>query len=162
MTNSLRTFMTIILVFASFLAASAAGKNTYFHKFSDSYEYEYTYVSPVMLKAMGGQILDNKSYGSLPISTADLTSIETLSTVTHGKNEDLWKTIREVISSKKMETLSTKKSGMFRYDILARLSGDNKFITNLMVVTQNGGNNVSIVYMEGKIPVSSLQFALNK
>ena len=35
--------------------------------------------------------------------------------------------------------------------MLARLSGDSKYITNLMVITQNGGEAVDVVYMEGKI-----------
>lgn len=56
-----------------------------------------------------------------------------------------------------METLSSKKQDYYRYDILARLSGDGKTITNLMVITQNGGASVDVVYMEGKIPIECLK-----
>lgn len=151
-----------ILVAGIFSLPAQGGNPTrYFEKLSAEANYDYTFVSPTMLKAMGDKLLSDKSYGSLPVRTSDITSIETISTAINGQDEDLWKIIREVKNNKKMETLSTKKQSYYRYDVLAHLSGDGKFITHLMVVTQNGGQSVNVVYMEGKIPIDRLRYALN-
>ena len=159
MKSYIKTFMLLIMWLVSD-SAMAGNPTKYFEKIASKSNYDYSFVSPVMLKAMGDRTLSAESYGSLPVKTSDLSSIETISTAINGQDEDLWKIIREIKNSKKMETLSTKKQNYYRYDVLARLSGDGKFITNLMVVTQNGGQAVNVVYMEGKIPIDSLKYAL--
>lgn len=151
-----------ILVLGIYSLPTMAGNPTrFFEKLSAEPNYDYSFVSPTMLKAMGDKLLTDESYGSLPVRTSDITSIETISTAINGQDETLWKIIKEVKNSKKMETLSTKKQNYYRYDVLAHLSGDGKYITHLMVVTQNGGQSVNVVYMEGKIPIDRLRFALN-
>ncbi len=64
------------------------------------------------------------------------------------------------MKEKDMETLSTKKKGDYRYDVLAKLSKDGKYLLNLMVITQNSGFSVNVVYIEGKIPMSDLSTQL--
>jgi len=157
----IKTIMILIIGLYA-LPAMAGNPERFFEKLSAEPNYDYSFVSPTMLKAMGEQYLSDKSYGSLPIRTSDISSIETISTAINGQDETLWKIIREIKNSKKMETLSTKKQNFYRYDVLARLSGDGKYITHLMVITQNGGQSVSVVYMEGKIPIDRLRYALSE
>lgn len=156
-----KSILTVLLIAFASISAMAANPTRYFNDLSGERGFDYSYVSPVMLKAMGEQYLTDKSYGNLPISTKHLTSIETISTISQGTNQELWKIIKELVKSKKMETLSSKKTNLYRYDIMAHMTSDNKYITNLMVITQNTGSNVSVVYMEGKIPTATLQYALN-
>ena len=99
------------------------------------------------------------AYDNLPIQCKDLTSIENLFTQTEGQNEELWKIIRKIKKDKNMETLTTKKSDNYRYDVLASLSKDGKKILNLMVVTQTGPDCVDVVYMEGKIPLETIRYS---
>ena len=62
---------------------------------------------------------------------------------------------------KDMETLSTKKKGDYRYDVLRKnCQKDGKYLLNLMVITQNSGFSVNVVYIEGKIPMSDLSTQL--
>lgn len=160
----IRFIILIAAILAAFAAAnvSAANPERHFDDLSSNSGFNYSYVSPTMLKAMGNEYLSDRAYGSLPVKTSDLTMIEVVSTPSMGQDEELWKIIREVKKSKKMETLSTRKENMYRYDVLAKMTGDSKFITNLMVITQNGGAEVYVVYMEGKIPIESLRYDLVK
>lgn len=149
----------IIIALMSLLSASAFAGNPpkYFEKLSTEYGFDYTYVSPYMLKAMGGTVIDNNG---LRVCASDITSIETVATGTGGSNEDLWKLIRSAKNDNNMETLSTKKKGDYRYDVLAKLSKDGKYLLNLMVVTQNAGISVNVVYIVGRIPMEDLSSQL--
>ncbi|MEZ3551739.1 MAG: DUF4252 domain-containing protein [Muribaculaceae bacterium] len=161
----MKTFLKILFATIALCLTAATAKadnnEKYFDKIGGKSGFSYSYISPLMLKAMADQYMSDKAYGSLPIRTSSLNMIESLSTATEGQDEKLWETIRKVKKDKKLETLSTKKQDYYRYDMLARLSGDSKYITNLMVITQNGGEAVDVVYMEGKIPLESLKYHLN-
>lgn len=159
----MKTFLKLILlaiIGISSLNVSAASNQKYFYKLANNPNFDYSYVSPLMLQAMGEGFLSTENSAGLPVKSSDLTSIETIVTNGDGTNEDLWKIITNLKKDKKLETLTTKKKDYYRYDVFAKLSGDKKFITNLLVITQNGGENVSVVYMEGKIPLNSLQYSL--
>lgn len=140
------------------LAAYAGGPDKYFEIFATHPDFDYTYISPLMLQAMGRTELSQESSGGLQLYAQDLTSIETVSTIGEGENETLRKIIKKIKNDKKLETLSTQKKMYYRYDIYGKLSNDKKYITNLMVITQNGGENVMVLYMEGKIPLQTLQY----
>lgn len=148
----MKTYLKIIIIsLAAIFAASAhAEKPKYFDKLSSNPSFDYSYVSPYMLKAMGGQIIDG---GGLQISSSDLNSIETVSSVSSGTSDDLWNIIKKVKQDNGMETLSTKKQGYYRYDVLGKLSDNGKTLTRMLVITQNGGDNVTVVYITGKIPM---------
>ncbi len=152
----MKTYLKIILV--SMLAlvsasAFAANPKKYFDSLSSEPDFDYTYVSPFMLKAMSSQIIDG---GGLRIYASDISAIETLSTNNSGTNENLWSIIKKVKKDNDMETLSTKKQGYYRYDVLGKLSDNGKILTHLLVITQNTGNNVSVVYIVGKIPMDQI------
>lgn len=152
----MKTFLKIIITsLAMFLASSAFADNPkkYFDGLSTDSNFDYSYVSPYMLKAMGGQYIDG---GGLNISSSDISSIETLSTINSGTSDDLWDIIKRVKKENNMETLSTKKKGYYRYDVLGKLSDNGKILTNMLVITQNGGNNVNVVYIVGKIPMDQI------
>lgn len=155
----IKLLISLIFCLSSFSAFADEGI-TYFKKLSEFEGFDYSFVSPMMLKAMGNRYMADTADG-LPIQADNLTMIESISTSRNGTNEDFWKAIKGVIKDKKLETLSTKKKNNYRYDVLAKLSRDGKFITNLLVITQNGGNNVSVVYMEGEIPLQNVQYSLN-
>lgn len=162
MKTYIRILLTAILAAIAAGNALAANSERYFDSLSLQPGYDYSYISPTILKAMGEQYLSDRAYGSLPVMTSDLTSLEMVSTASDGQNDELWKMIRDLKKSKKLETLSTKKQDAYRYDVLARMTNDSKYITHLMVITQNGGYAVDVVYMEGKIPVESLRYDLMK
>ena len=106
-----------------------------------------------MLKAMGGKIIDG---GGLKLSSSDIHSIETLSTYSAGSSSDLWDIIKKLKKENDLETLSTKKQGYYRYDVLGKLTNNGKTLTNMLVITQNGGENVSVVYIVGKISMDEI------
>lgn len=145
----------IIISMVAFLASSAyaATPKKYFDNLSSNSNFDYSYVSPYMLSAMGGQYIDG---GGISISTSDISSIETVSTLNAGASDDLWNIIRKVKKENGLETLSTKKQGYYRYDVLGKLSDNGKTITQMLVITQNGGNNVNVVYIVGKIPMDQI------
>ena len=147
--------LTLMAIFAS--QAFAANPKKYFDSLSSDVNFDYSYVSPYMLKAMGGQYIDG---GGLNICADDISSIETISTLNAGTDDNLWDIIKKVKKENEMETLSTKKQGYYRYDVLGKLSANGKILTNLLVITQNTGNKVTVVYIVGKIPmdVIGLQF----
>lgn len=149
-----KTLVIIALFLASLISSSAwaAGQPKYFEFLSQNPVFDYTYISPAMLNVMGDCVVNN----DMQIKASDISSIETVSTLSDGTNADFWKAIRSLKQNKKLETLSTKKQGNYRYDVLARTSGDGKTITNLMVITQNTGACVTVVYIEGKLPLSDI------
>lgn len=152
----MRTFFKIFFVsMLTLLSATAFAANPkkYFDSLSSESEFNYTYVSPYMLKAMGGQIIDG---GGLSISASDISSIETVSTFSSGTSDALWDAIKKVKKDNDLETLSTKKEGFYRYDVLGKLSDNGRILTNLLVITQNTGANVSVVYIVGKIPMDQI------
>ncbi|MBD5279669.1 MAG: DUF4252 domain-containing protein [Bacteroides sp.] len=161
---SLRKFnfrLLLLLIVPFFTISALAEKNVkYFEALSTSPAYNYSYVSPAMLKMWGDTYISGTSqaYNNLPIQCKDLTSIENIFTQTEGQNEELWKIIHKIKKDKNMETLTTKKSDNYRYDVLVTLSKDGKKILNLMVVTQTGSDCVDVVYLEGKVPLESIQY----
>lgn len=148
----LRTILIAVLVILS-ASAYAASPKKYFDGLSSNFEFDYTYVSPSMLKAMGGKIIDG---GGLKLSSSDIHSIETLSTYSAGSSSDLWDIIKKLKKENDLETLSTKKQGYYRYDVLGKLTNNGKTLTNMLVITQNGGENVSVVYIVGKISMDEI------
>ena len=156
----MKTYLKIIIITLAAIfstSAFAASPKKYFDSLSSDANFDYSYVSPYMLKAMGGQYIDG---GGLSISADDITSIETISTFSDGSSDEFWDIIRKVKKENDMETLSTKKQGYYRYDVLGKLSDNGKVLTNLLVITQNTGSKVTVVYIVGKIPmdVIGLQF----
>lgn len=139
------------------LAAPAAEPTKYFREMANKDGFDYSYVSPVMLKAMGNSMLSESNTTGISLNSSDLNFIETVNTEFHGTDDDLWTIIRKLKKDKKLENISTRKKDYYRYDVLAKMTGDNKYFTHIMVVTQNGASNVNVVYMEGKIPVESLR-----
>ncbi|MEZ3532774.1 MAG: DUF4252 domain-containing protein [Muribaculaceae bacterium] len=157
---NLKSYLKIIIIsLMSILSSSAFAGNPpkYFDSLSTEYGIDYSYVSPYMLKAMGNTAIDSNG---ISVLSSDITSIETISSGMSNKNDEIWKLIRSLKKEKDMETLSTKKKGDYRYDVLAKLSKDGKYLLNLMVITQNSGFSVNVVYIEGKIPMSDLSTQL--
>lgn len=159
----MKTFIRIIIISAMTLCALSAhaeDSKKYFSGVANKPDFDYTYVSPVMLKSMGDRFLNEADAGGMQLRSTNISSIETISTPTRGEDEDLWKIIRQLKKDKKLENLSTKKKDSYRYDMLARISGDGRYITHLMIITQNGSENVNVVYIEGKIPIDQTNLAL--
>lgn len=156
-------WVILLIINICALSSFAAGPTKYFEELSVFPAFNYSYVSPTMLKMMGENYLSasSRNFDNLPIQCKDLSSIENISTLTNGGSEKLWKIIQQIKKEKHMETLTTKKSDNYRYDVLVTLTKDGKKITNLMVITQNGsnGNSVDVIYMEGKIPMESIQYS---
>lgn len=147
-----RIIVILFILFAGISAAAGADASPCFNNLSSRDGFDYTYVSPSMLKLMGNKIVNT----DLNIRASDITSIETVSTIGNGTDTELWKLIRGLKTKMKLETLTTKKSDNFRFDVLGKLSGDHKYITRLMVITQDTGENVTVVYIEGKIPIEEI------
>ena len=119
-------------------------------------EFNYTYISTVMLRAMKGSSLDSNGY---MVGVDDLDSVETISTMNFGTDQELWKAIRAVISEEKLETLSTNKTLDTRFDMLGSINSKNE-ITHLLLIQQNTGAWVTVTYLTGRIPASQFKFGL--
>lgn len=146
----MKRLIILIFLITGFMASFATPP--YFNSMSEKEDFNYTFVAPSMLKMMGDKIVDY----NLNIRASDISSIETVSTAENGTDSDLWKLIRQIKKKMNLETLTTKKEPNYRYDVLGKLTGDRKHILKMLVITQNTGDNVSVVYIEGKIPVSDL------
>lgn len=156
----MKTLLKIIVISLMTLICAptyAANPKKYFEGLSANTDFNYTYVSPYMLKAMGSQVIDS---GGLRISASDISAIETVSTYNSGTKTEFWDIIKKIRKDNNLETLTTKKEGYYRYDVLAKLSDNGKVLTHLLVITQNGGNNVSVVYVVGKIPMEEIGIQL--
>lgn len=156
---NIRKFLLVFLILLP-AVLFAGNPPKYFEELSTKPNYNYNYVSPTMLKAMGDKYIATEASANLPVRTSDITSIENISTMVNGQDDDLWNIISRLKKDKNMETLTTKKKDNYRYDVLATLSKDGKRIMHLLVVTQNGGNCVDVIYMTGKIPMERLKFSL--
>lgn len=152
MKTYLKIFFAAMLALVS-ASASAANPKKYFEGLSSKSDFDYTYVSPFMLKAMGGQTIDG---GGLSINASDISAIETVATYSSGTSETLWDAIKKVKKDNDLETLSTKKQGYYRYDVLGKLSDNGRILTHLLVITQDTGAKVSVVYIVGKIPMDQI------
>lgn len=159
MNKSIRIFLIALFALVAAHPAGAASPKKYFEDLSTNLIFDYTYISPSMLKAMGTRTLSSDATGISTLQACDVTSIESVSTINGGNDEKLWNAIRKIKSDKDLETLSTRKEGITRYDILAKLSGNSQFVTNILVIQQSGGDMVEVVYIEGKIPISKLQYS---
>ena len=148
-----KTILVAIVAMCSF-SVHAEEAHKYFDEVANKPNFDYTYISPAMLRSMGGRYLNEADAGGIQLNSHDLTSIETISTPVSGEDADLWKIIRQIKKDKKLENLSTKKKDYYRYDMLGRTTKDGEFITHLMIITQNGSDNVSVIYIEGKIPIA--------
>lgn len=149
----------LILLIAAIIPAtlSAGNPKKYFEEIAQKPNYEYSYISPMMLKAMGNQYLKDNII-RFDVRTSDITSIENISSPVNGQDDDLWDIISKIKKDNKMEPMSTKKTSTSRYDVLAKLTNNGKFISHLLVVSQNGGQQVNVVYMVGKIPIERFKY----
>lgn len=143
----------LILTLTLLLSSSGAMAERYFDTLSANPEFNYTYISPYMLKAMSGNI---KTVQELTLSADCLEEVEIISTYTNGTDADFWKAIRSVIKKFDLKTLSTTKNNYNRSDILGRLNGSNN-LSYLMLITQTGGSCVSVTFITGDIPLSKLK-----
>lgn len=153
-----RLIATLILLVSAF-SALAARPVKYFEGLTQKNVLtNYNYVSPTMLRMMGNTNLSSSSnrYQNLPIQCKDIKSIESI-TFQSTPDEELWSIIKKIKKDKNMETLITKQSDYYRYDVFVSMTKDGKKILNLLVITQNGGNGVDVIYMEGRIPIESIQ-----
>lgn len=157
MKTYLKSILSSILMTLAFSSYAAAPK--YFENLSEKPGYEYVYVSPLMLKALGTtNLASSKTLAGdigLNIPASTISHIEIISSPTMGQDDELWKIIRNIKNDKKLSTLTTKKEGSYRYDVLAKPDGSN--LNNLMIVTQEGGYFVNVVYIEGKIPLDNIK-----
>ena len=150
--------LTLLIINIWAITAFAASPTRYFEELSTEPYLDYSYISPTMLRMMGDSYLSSSSHEyNLPIQCKDLSSIENVPTSSNGQQDELWKIFRQIKKEHHMETLTTKKSTNYRYDVLVTLTKDGKKITNLMVITQNGPYSTEVIYMEGKIPLESIQ-----
>lgn len=117
-------------------------------------EFNYTYISSIMLRAMAGTSIDSNGY---VVDVDDLDSMETISTTDYGTDKEFWETIRALIKEEKLETLSTNKSFDTRFDMLGAVNSENE-ITHLLLIQQNTGLWVTVTYLTGKIPASQFKF----
>ena len=158
MKSSSRLLATLIFIVSAFSAL--AGKPVkHFEALSGNNTLcNYNYISPTMLRMMGDTYLNSSSnrYQNLPIQCKDITSIESIAFETNA-DEELWNIIKKIKKEKNMQTLITKQSDSYRYDVLVTLNKDGKKILNMLVIAQNGSYGVDVIYMEGKIPVESIQ-----
>lgn len=158
---NLRKFLLLCIAVLPF-TIWGANPTKYFEELSIKPNYNYNYVSPIMLKAMGDMYISSDTSANLPVKSSDITSIENISTLVNGQDDDLWDIISKIKKDKGLETLTTKRKDNYRYDVLAHLSKDGKNILQLLVVTQNGGNCVDVIYMEGKIPMERLKYSFSE
>lgn len=102
---------TVLLLAILFIpcVSFAANPKKYFEKISGKNGYDYSYVSPLMLKAMSEQYLSDDKVIQFELKTSDLTSIENITAESSENVGELKKLIPEIIKDNKMETLSTKK-----------------------------------------------------
>lgn len=70
MKTYIRILLTAILAAIAAGNALAANSERYFDSLSLQPGYDYSYISPTMLKAMGEQYLSDRAYGSLPVMTS--------------------------------------------------------------------------------------------
>ncbi|MBD5204601.1 MAG: DUF4252 domain-containing protein [Bacteroidales bacterium] len=141
-----------IIIMVILLSASTARADQYFTSMAEKEGFNYTYISPYMLKAMSGQITTFNI-----LDTDKLEEVEIISTLYNGTDADFWRTIRGIITKFNLKTLSTVKHYNNRTDMLGNINS-NKEVTHLMTITQNGGNNVTVTLMTGKIPLDSISF----
>lgn len=150
MNAAIRILTIAVLLLSAILSAAAKTK---FDTIGGRENFNYTYISPAMLKAMSGTI-DSNGY---TLDTDNLTSVETISTLTDGTNKEFWDAIRSVIKEENLETLSTNKNYYTRFDMLGKINSAGN-ITHLMLIQQNGGNQVTVTYLIGDIPVKDFNF----
>lgn len=148
---SLYTKITMAVVMI--LTALTASAQRRFENIANKEGFNYSYISPTMLKAMGSCTFNSNGY---TLNTSGLNCIETVSTMTEGTDSALWDAIRSVIKSEGLETLTTNKTLNSRFDMLGKLSGSTQ-ITRLMLIQQNSGDWISVTYIEGSIPITQLQ-----
>ena len=146
--HSLRTLLAFLLATLVFTASAQPR----FQKISEFENFNYSYISPAMLKAMGDNYYETEGF-RVPFKQLD--SVETISTMVDGTNDRFWETIRQVIKDERMESLTTNKIGINRTDFLGRLNGNQ--LQSVMLITQHGGNWVSVSYIKGVIMLNSLE-----
>ena len=149
----MKYILRIIFSFTLILCAMGAKAERYFDNLSSSPDFNYTYISPYMLKAMNGNI---KTGQELTLSVDCLNEVEIISTYTSGTNKEFWQAIRDVIKKFDLKTLSTTKNNYNRSDILGRLNSSNN-LSYLMLINQTGGKWVSVTFITGDIPLSYLK-----
>ena len=91
----MKTFLKILFATIALCLTAATAKadnnEKYFDKIGGKSGFSYSYISPLMLKAMADQYMSDKAYGSLPIRTSSLNMIESLSTATEGRTKSFGK-----------------------------------------------------------------------
>lgn len=146
MENIVRLTIAVIVI----LTASVANGQQRFNGLCDSsHNIQYQYVSPAMLKAMSQGTIN---VGNVEIPAKSLTFMETFSAPGVSDTDDIWKTIRKVIKDEGLETLTTNLNGMMRRDLLGKFNGKGQ-LTRVMLISQHGGNWISVSYVEGCVPL---------
>lgn len=128
------------------------GKNReqYFARFSNETPYyEYTYLSPLMLKTIPGK---NQFPGA--------TRIEMVTTALRGKEPKLIRAINDVINAHNMEVISKENTGRRYTDFYGVWNEDQNLFSKLLIVQKE--ENLRVLYMEGDFRIEYMQTIVEK
>lgn len=140
------------------LIPSRASAEKFFEKVASGQEFNYTYISPEMAKALRANqrfYIEESQGANVKITYDHIKEVEIVSTTTNGTDTKLWQTIRELIRKFDLTDLSVTKYGYYRFDILGKVDSSNR-LSHLLLMRQNGGNNVTVSFITGSIPVEAL------
>lgn len=157
----MKKIISLLVACATLLTTFCAKAENHFENLSTEQGYDYVYISPEMVKAMSSSQLrtDDVHGNTYNLSFSDLNEVEILSTATKGTDVHLWQIIRGIIKQKGLKTLTCTKEGYRRFDMIGKVD-DSNVLTHLMLIVQNGGNNVSVTYMTGRIPLENMSKGL--
>ena len=130
------------------------GKNReqHFAQFSNKTpDFEYTYLSPLMLKTIPGK-------SQFPGATR----IEMVTTALRGKEPKLIRAINDAISANNMEVISKESVGQRYTDFYGVWDEDQNLFSKLLIVQKENLHNLRVLYMEGDFRIEYMQTIMEK
>ncbi len=152
----MKTLLPLITALILSILPLAAKADPVFGEIGNNTNFNYSYISPVMAKAIRAQnryYIDNTQ--DLRINYDDIQEVEIVETLSSGTDPEFWKLIRDTIKKYDLKTLSINKNGYFRFDIMGKFDSHDR-LSHLLLLRQHGGNNVNLTFITGSIPVESL------
>lgn len=123
------------------------GPEQYFGRFGNDTHFDYTYMSPLMLKSMKGTNVLN-------FPAEKLKRVEIVKTQIGGR-DNLWNTVESVVASNNMQLVSqnNKEKDHSQFFLYISKNDKSKSIDKLLMVTKTGVGACAgqIVYVEGEI-----------
>lgn len=159
--NGIRKLTAVVALLLSFVAY-ASGPTRHFEDFANKEGAEYSYVSPLMIKAKSCVRFSSRESGrSTFLTEKEVSMVESVTVTDMTDIKKLDEMTAKIIRNNNMELFVSSRKPRLRYEVYGNFSGDQKRAEKLLVIRYEVDESFSAVYMEGSINLQGFGYVLS-